>query len=257
MAFMLSAGLLFALRNPAAIIQNVAGKADGMSQIGWQEALATAYLTKNAIGMMAKGVSAQNLGQLSGQTKNMVEGRGGWQDTFKAAEFQTTQQADDLHMGAGKARLIPRESKETLDQRAHAQAMDHISRAADEADKGSLMRGEYRKSRSVSYRDSQGNLRNMTLDSAPVALAEAAGKNAPDVARNRDIARKMLNQRIAVMVEHSDGSRYIQVDMSKVNKAREASIHEFVKKLEENDSLTNIKDKNAGTTLKNVIKDKL
>jgi hypothetical protein len=231
MAFILSAGLLFALKNPAAIIQNVAGKADGLSQISWQQAVATAYIGQKAVSMAGNALSPKKWGELAGEAKNMAAGRGGWLDQFQASEADTRRRGDDVSLAASQSRITPRESEDSLQMRAGARAIEDINRRADEADKGSKMEGSLRKGRRFAYVDPRGNQKFVDLDAANVALGELLDKSAPELANGRDMARKLLNQKIVVAVEHDDGSRYLQLDTNRLAQTADQSIHKYIDRL--------------------------
>lgn len=253
MAFLLSAGLLFALRNPAAIIQNVAGKADGLSQISWQQAAATAYLAQKGVGMVGNALSAQRWGQISGGIQNTMAGRGGWQDQFRAAEFEEVRKADEVRLTAEQAKLTPKESNESLAYRGNARAIDDINKRADEADKGSLMSGQLRKGRRFAYRDNRGNQRFVDLDAANIALAEVLDKSAPEIAHGREMARKLLNQRVVVVAELSDGRNVLQVDQSRLQQTSDASIHKYIDRLRQKGHLGSVQESGNGKTFKDVL----
>lgn len=255
MAFILSAGLLFALRNPGAIIQNVAGKADGLSQIHWQEAVAAAYLGQKGVGVVGNALSGQSWGQLSSNAQNAVSGRGSWKDQFKAAEFEGLRNADNMRLTAEQAKLTPKESDESLAYRGNARAIDDINKRADEADKGSLMEGSLRRGRRFAYRDTHGNQRFVDLDAANVALAESLGKSAPEIYNHREVARKLLNKKIFVVARHSDGSNYLKLDMRNLQQTHDPSIHKFVDQLRSKGQFGSVTDQATGKTLDDVLKD--
>jgi len=253
MAFILSAGLLFALRNPGAIIQNVAGKADGLSQIHWQEAVAAAYLGQKGVGMVGSTLSGQSWGQLSSNVQNALSGRGGWKDQFKTAEFEGLRKADDMRLTAEQAKLTPKESDESLTYRGNARAIDDINKRADEADKGSLMSGPLRKGRRFAYRDNHGNQRFVDLDAANIALAEVLDKSAPEIAHGREMSRKLLNQKIVVVAELSDGRNVLQVDQRRLQQTSDASIHKYIDQLRQKGHVGSVEDSDTGKTFDDVL----
>lgn len=253
MAFILSAGLLFALRNPAAIIQNVAGKADGLSQISWQQAVAAAYIGQKGVGMVGNALSGQRWGQISSGVQNTIAGRGGWHDQFKTAEFEGLRKADDMRLTAEQAKLTPAESNESLAYRGNARAIDDINKRADEADKGSLMSGQLRKGRRFAYRDNRGNQRFVDLDAANIALAEVLDKSAPEISHGREMSRKMLNQKIVVVSELSDGRNVLQVDRRRLQQTSDASIHKYIDRLRQKGHLGSVEDSDTGKTFNDVL----
>lgn len=254
MAFILSAGLLFALRNPAAIIQNVAGKADGMSQISLEEAIGSAYLAKNALGFAANAVSGKSWGALVGQIRNQAAGRGGFSDQFHAAQLETLQDADNLRARSYQARVTPLESEEALGYRGTAAAMEDIGKRADAADKGALLAGKYRVGRRVAAEGPNGTRTYENRDSAVVALAESLGKEPPQYGTNRDVARVLINHKYVNMTQHSDGTQYLQLDVQKIRNARDIRVHKAYEQLLAAGKVDSVRDDDAQTVLDNVIK---
>lgn len=231
-AFILSAGLLYALRNPAAIVQTIAGKADRAAQIGWQEFVGAYLLGQKGMSAIGQATSAESIGQAKGAFSNINAGRNTYGDRIKAAELSTINKGEETTMNAQKGRLTTPDTRDQLQARAaHQHSEDVKKRAAEEAS-GRGLSAKYRQPRGVKLEE----------PNAPfMALAQLYADNGGDLRRGATLANQMLSSGAASVVEIG-GDRYFQFHPEKIAQMQNREIAKLFDRLKDrlqNDHIAN------------------
>lgn len=241
-AFILSAGLLYALRNPAAIIQNIASKADRAAQFGWAEVAAIGLAANKGVGAVAKGVNPTTLGQVSGAIQNIKAGRNTISDRFNAAELATITKGEETTMKAAQHKGTTYDDRDQLQSRGKAHALDDLAKRAREEAQGRGLEAKYR----------QPSGATEPADAPFMALAKVYKDNGGNERRGVTIANKMFAQKAADVVT-VNGSRYLQFDPSAIQRMNDREAAQFFDRIK--DKLDTLADKKTGKAFSHILKD--
>ncbi|MBI1364297.1 MAG: hypothetical protein GC134_09960 [Proteobacteria bacterium] len=185
-AFAVSLVLLFGLRNPAGLIQGIAGKVDSLAKVSAQEALQMAGSVlaagKMAAAFLPGGAAVKALGAVAGTvedvaTKGVVGSIAeGYADTFTNAKGDSQQGRRDRNRSAQLLRKIELDSSEDIDFETSAMAKDHAEKKINLQGKGMGVGGADRNGKTYQRQTEDGQMVTVQADPANLQLAEAIGR---------------------------------------------------------------------------------
>lgn len=241
-AFILSAGLLYALRNPAAIVQSIAGKADRVSQFGFAEVLAAVGTARGGLNAAASVTSAEAWGQTKAVASNMNAGRNTWRDRMRAAELSTLNKGEEATMKGQQGRKYAPDTRDQLHARAEHHLTNDIKKRAEEEASGRGLAERYRVS---------GAPTEAKPDAPYMALAKVYGDQFGDARRGVTIANKMFSQKAASVVE-VNGKKHLQIDPDRIRDLKDREISQFYERIK--DQLEAAGDDVYGNKYRNLLK---
>ncbi|WP_453973959.1 hypothetical protein [Amorphus sp. MBR-141] len=158
-AFLISGALLYAMRNPAAIVEKLSGSADKASQFSLQEVVGAAYLAKSGFGMISRGLgraggavanAPETLGNAAGRLESWQGGFNTQEDRFANAKHSTIEAGRAATFEADSRRKAPPEDREMVGLRADAHVKDDNEKRMQEMAAGAGVPAAARREATVS-----------------------------------------------------------------------------------------------------------
>ena len=223
-AFAVSLVLLFGLRNPAGLIQGLAGKVDNLAKVSTQEALAMAGTAMAAVKMGAAvlpgGAAVKALGSVAGMASDVadkgVTGSIGqaYSDNFEIAKHNVQQGTRERYRSAQTARKVPLEDFQSIDLQTNAVAADTIEKRIELEGKGMGVSGADRKGKTYQKTLPNGQTVTVQADPANLQLAEAIGK---ELGKSLSEAGRIANKLMAsgaVSAQYNVGDKQVQFSVN-------------------------------------------
>lgn len=260
-AFMISLVLLFGLKDPGKLVQQIAGKADSVAQISSAEALAMAG---SAVGvaktagafLIPGGAGLKALGALGGAAQNMSSPQGegylgGLMNTIDEGRAGALGQISKRQgISAELANQFP-QSAEDQAMRARARSYKRVDDESMEYAKGAGVSGGWRAERG--YQETVGNVtNNRKLDAPLTVVAEAIGKGSPEeLERHYKVAVELQNKGVMRLTRDDSGVQRVEIVESKINHQLPRHLHQALDRIKSESGFVNRKDQD-GKTFKSI-----
>jgi hypothetical protein len=229
-AFAVSLVLLFGLRNPAGLIQGLAGKVDNMAKVSAQEAMAMvgtvmAGLKVGAMvlpgGALVKG-AASLAGAATDMAKNPLNIGQAYADSFQTQYHASRQERAGRRMIAMRSneKMDPIPTEEVMQMQARAESKKNIEAGTLSYAAGAGVAGQDRKPKTYQQTLSDGTILTRPAEEAVLQLAtQISGTLNIDMAKAGKMASDMLATG-AVKTAYNTNNRQVQFNIENPNTLR-------------------------------------